>query len=232
MKRQATYEVATLPTTFKVNQIVMVYYEEAHRQGESTKLISRWIGPYRIHEVLSDSLFRVQHISTEHEITTHISRLRRFRPWVTRYVPDPERMAAVQPHGTAEFHIPVADDIATKELAPGDLGPDFVPQYTVERILDKRTPAEMHGKLVEYLVKFRGYAETEWQPEGLLAADDLIDAYEKFHPPEGGIPLTRQKCKSHRKQRLKALRLLVDKARDVLPPDSDPAKIPTYEWYM
>jgi hypothetical protein len=49
--RKLIFDQKTKDIAFELGNIVLVFYEEHHRPGQSTKLISRWIGPYRIQEI-------------------------------------------------------------------------------------------------------------------------------------------------------------------------------------
>ncbi|KXS10258.1 hypothetical protein M427DRAFT_37533 [Gonapodya prolifera JEL478] len=72
--------------------------------------------------ILLENLYSVHQISTEHKIMT--------------LPPD--------------FLEPVDPRIAQKDIAQGELGPDFEPAYTVKKILDKC----IAGNVVEYQVKY------------------------------------------------------------------------------
>ena len=50
-------------------------------------------------------------------------------------------------------------------------------EYSIERIIGKRT--NRHGK-IEYLVKWRGYPDTEdtWEPKANMDCPDLIEEFE------------------------------------------------------
>ena len=102
-RQQLRYNAAAQPLVLDEGMVVMVYYVEQARTGESTKFVSRWIGPYRITDRLGDCLFRVRHINTDEELTVHVSRLRLFRPWVTTYTPDPKRLSATKAHAIDDF---------------------------------------------------------------------------------------------------------------------------------
>ena len=49
-KRKNAYDSKHLDLVFEPDNVVMVYSEEAHRRGESTKFISKWKGPFRVVE--------------------------------------------------------------------------------------------------------------------------------------------------------------------------------------
>ena len=50
-------------------------------------------------------------------------------------------------------------------------------EYAIEKIVGKRT--NRHGK-IEYLVKWRGYPDSEntWEPKAQLACPEIIQEYE------------------------------------------------------
>ena len=61
---------------------VMVFHEETHTKDESTKLHSRYSGPYRISEVITPGkCYKVWHPQTGNEWTVNVDRLRAFDPW-------------------------------------------------------------------------------------------------------------------------------------------------------
>jgi hypothetical protein len=80
--RKAAYDEKHLDVTFDPDSVVMVYYEEAHRLGESTKLISKWVGPYRVIEAVNPVTYRVRHINTDKELIAHVNRLRKIQPYI------------------------------------------------------------------------------------------------------------------------------------------------------
>jgi hypothetical protein len=80
--RKASYDDKHLDVTFDPESVVMVYYEEAHRLGESTKLISKWVGPYRVVEAVNAVTYRVRHINTGNELIAHVNRLRKIKPYI------------------------------------------------------------------------------------------------------------------------------------------------------
>jgi transposase InsO family protein len=67
---------------FELGRKVMVYHQETRRIGESTKLESRYSGPYRVLEVLSEGkAYRLWHPRTDHEWIINEDRIRPFDPW-------------------------------------------------------------------------------------------------------------------------------------------------------
>ncbi|KAJ3336325.1 hypothetical protein HDU93_003082 [Gonapodya sp. JEL0774] len=162
--------LAAVTTPFDVNQLVMLCYKESRPTGEGTKLISKWIGPYHMTEKESENIFQLSHISTEHMIRTQMSQMCHYQPWITHYVPNPKRTAALPPHTTAELAQPVSPEIAQSDITQEELGPDFQPTYVVKAILDK---------MVE--------PDTESSFE-----DELIDTCKQKHPAPNGKVLTRR----------------------------------------
>jgi len=98
-KRKIAFDSKQLDVTFEPDNIVMVYSEEAHRKGESTKFISKWKGPFRIVRAIGPVTFRLVHLFTGNETTAHVNRLRKISP----YKPSP--MAD-------QFAVPTATDNA------------------------------------------------------------------------------------------------------------------------
>ena len=70
------------PRDLRIGRKVMVFHEETHTQGESTKMHSRYSGPYRIiEEVLRDKTLKLWHPQTGNEWTVNVDRIRPFDPW-------------------------------------------------------------------------------------------------------------------------------------------------------
>ena len=61
-KRKTQYDLKHLDVTFDIDSTVMVYSEEAHRKGESTKFASKWIGPCRVIKQVTPVTYRVEHL--------------------------------------------------------------------------------------------------------------------------------------------------------------------------
>ena len=58
---------------------------------------------------------------------------------------------------------------------------DDIPEYEVEKILDKREIKRGRNRIIQYLIKWKGYPEYEstWEPmTNLINAPDIIREYE------------------------------------------------------
>ena len=172
-KRKIAFDSKQLDVTFEPDNIVMVYSEEAHRKGESTKFISKWKGPFRIVRAIGPVTFRLVHLFTGNETTAHVNHLRKISP----YKPPPT---------ADQFAVPTATDNADLNADPGFLAndPEAVapatsdddgqPAYEMESVLGKRT---LNGN-VQYLIKFRGYDAPEWCWDADIFGRALVEQFE------------------------------------------------------
>jgi hypothetical protein len=116
----------------------------------------KYTGPYKIIEKISDVVYRLELPPTLHvHPVFHISRLKRFHT----------RPAELQPPSQAE------------EVPPPPVIVDDHEEYEVENILAKRR----FGRVVKYLVKWRGYPieASTWQSvDDLANAADIVRQFE------------------------------------------------------
>jgi hypothetical protein len=69
--------------TFEIGRKVMVYHQESRTKGESTKLESRFSGPYRIIEILDEGkTYKLWHPQTGKEWVMNVDRIKPFDPWI------------------------------------------------------------------------------------------------------------------------------------------------------
>jgi hypothetical protein len=140
----------------------------------SKKLMWKYTGPYKIIEKISDVVYRLELPPTLHvHPVFHISRLKRFHT----------RPAELQPPSQAE------------EVPPPPVIVDDHEEYEVENILAKRR----FGRVVKYLVKWRGYPieASTWQSvDDLANAADIVRQFEARRQRSieddahlGGVPL-------------------------------------------
>ena len=70
------------PINYDLGRRVMIFHEETHAMGESTKLHSRYSGPYRVTEqIIPGKCYKVWHPQTGNEWTVNVDRMRAFDPW-------------------------------------------------------------------------------------------------------------------------------------------------------
>ncbi|CDR49787.1 RHTO0S33e00188g1_1 [Rhodotorula toruloides] len=115
-------------------------YKSKHGHGRAAKLFPRWDGPFEVVEVFPDtSTYRLQltHDDKSHPVF-HISKLKR-------------------------YNLNNADNFPSREPPrPGPIDVDGEEEYEVEAIVDEKGK----GRGLRYLVKWRGYPDTDngWEP--------------------------------------------------------------------
>jgi hypothetical protein len=133
--------------TFATGDLVLVdsrdrrmRYKSRHGDGRAAKLFPRWDGPFKVVEVFRDtSTYRLQltHDDKSHPVF-HISKLKRYNPNDTNNFPSRE------------------------PPRPGPIDVDGEEEFEVEAIVDEKGK----GRGLRYLVKWRGYPDTDngWEP--------------------------------------------------------------------
>ncbi|POM61480.1 LOW QUALITY PROTEIN: reverse transcriptase, partial [Phytophthora palmivora] len=137
-----------LKSGFAIGDAVWLYIPKV-QTGLSRKLAHMWHGPFRIDEMLDDFRVRLKVEDTGYRVNpwVHVSRLK------------PRALFPRRP--TLELEIPEDDDFDAALLPEDSWEPDAEnDEYEVEKILDTRTRTSK--RLREYLVKWKGYDETEW----------------------------------------------------------------------
>ena len=76
-RHKRTYDLKQFQNNYKVGNQVLLY-TPAVKKGKSKTLSSRWTGPYRIIEVLSDVVFRVRLSGQVKDKIVHHNRLKPF----------------------------------------------------------------------------------------------------------------------------------------------------------
>ena len=178
-KRKSVYDAKHLDVTFDPDNTVMVYADEAFRKGESTKFLSRWIGPFRVISEVTGVTYQLEHLRTGRTIIAHVNRIRKVNAAVR------DEMAAV---AVPTFEQPASVDLA---LDPGVPAPeptiptptasaeDGRPGYEMERILSMKVGAD---KGTWYLVKFRGYDDPEWTRDVDIDGRDMVKEIRRQFP--------------------------------------------------
>ncbi|KAK1928984.1 Ribonuclease HI [Phytophthora citrophthora] len=149
---------------FAVGDAVWLYIPKV-QTGLSRKLAHMWHGPFRIDEMLDDFRVRLKVEDTGYRVNpwVHVSRLK------------PRALFPRRP--TMELEIPEDDDFDAALLPEDSWEPDTEnDEYEVEKILDTRWSKRTRTsrRLREYLVKWKGYDETEWLPLSKLNCGALL----------------------------------------------------------
>ena len=149
--------------TFKVDDSVMLSTANLRAKGRSAKLLPRFIGPYKVLEVINPVAYKVDIPSSLriHNVF-HVSLL---KPYIDGAEAFPDREQVLRP-------------------PPEDLNEEGEELWEVEEIVGKRRRKVKKGRrtrmVTEYLVKWKGYPEWEnsWEPErGLRQAKETIQAF-------------------------------------------------------
>lgn len=156
-ERQARYYNAKRkrPPTFAKDQLVWLSTKNFRIKDRTKKLTAKWVGPYRISEVISEHAYRL-------DLPTHMRINNSFH------------VSLLEPYAANPFEGRMPDPPPPVEVEGED-------EFEVKEILDCR---RNRGRL-EYLVRWLGYLpdEDSWQPASNLAnAKDLVDQFHKKYP--------------------------------------------------
>ncbi|POM73630.1 Reverse transcriptase [Phytophthora palmivora] len=153
-----------LKSGFVAGDAVWLYIPKV-QPGLSRKLAHMWHGPFRIQEIHDNFRVKLRVENTGYRVNpwVHVSRLK------------PRGLFPKRP--TVEIEVNEDDDFDAALLPEDSWEPDAVnDEYEVERILDlrwtKRTRTSR--RIREYLVKWKGYDETEWLPVSKLNCGALL----------------------------------------------------------
>ena len=130
--------------------LVVIYYQEPHVVGESTKFRSKWSIPFRVVRKMENGVnYEVQSLRDPSlRKVVHVSRIRKFHPW-TPYMdnPLPDHVDISLPF---PGYIPSEDEPAV--VLPSE-------DYEIDRIFDQFN--ESNGKMRKtwFLVHWAGYPE-------------------------------------------------------------------------
>lgn len=139
-----------------------------HLTAHSHKLLSKYIGPFPVTDVISPVVVRLQ-LPEQFKIhpTFHISRLKHFHSDHTSF--------------------PGRDQEEMKRPGPIMLEDYEEPHYVVEKILGKRVVGKGKKKRNQYLVLWQGYprAEASWEDEHRVKeAREAVEEYEQREQEE------------------------------------------------
>ncbi|POM57600.1 Hypothetical protein PHPALM_37864, partial [Phytophthora palmivora] len=153
-----------LRSGFAAGDAVWLYIPKV-QPGLSRKLAHMWQGPFRIQEIHDNFRVKLRVENTGYRVNpwVHVSRLK------------PRALFPKLP--IVEMEVSEDDDFDAALLPEDSWEPDVVnDEYEVERILDlrwtKRTRTSR--RIREYLVKWKGYDETEWLPVSKLNCGALL----------------------------------------------------------
>ncbi len=157
-QRQAQYaDRNRREITFVVGDSVLLSTEHLSLKNKdrTKKLLSKYIGPFKVKRVISQVAYELELPSTMHiHPVFHVSKLK-----------------VVKDSGSALPGRSVAEQ-APERPPPELINEDGEEEWEVERILKKRTVKRgKNSKRIEYLVQWRGYPEWEqtWEPARNLA---------------------------------------------------------------
>jgi hypothetical protein len=144
--------------TFKIGDEVLLSTRDlqlvaAPGQPRAAKLVARFVGPFRVVEVVNDNAYKLDLPPQLHIYPVqNVSKLRRYVSSPERFAGRPEPAARPPPEFT--------------DATGGDV-------YEVERILAQRRGQR---RRVEYLVKWKGYPNEDcsWVPVGNLDCPETL----------------------------------------------------------
>jgi hypothetical protein len=153
-----------LKSGFATGDAVWLYIPRV-QTGLSRKLAHLWHGPFRIQEIHDDFRVKLRIENSGYRVNpwVHVSRLK------------PRALFPRRP--TVEIEVDDEDDFDAALLPEDSWEPgEESGQYEVEKILDirwsKKTRTSRRTR--EYLVKWKGYDETDWLPVSKLSCGALL----------------------------------------------------------
>lgn len=163
-KKQAAYaDRRRREVKLQVGEQVLLSTEHLSLKVESQtrKLFAKYIGPFKIKRVVSDVAYELELPPTLHiHPVFHISKLKQY---IDGSVEFPHR----------ELQLP--------DRPPPEIADDGEEVWEVEEVLDKRVVRRGRKNCIEYLVKWKGYADYEntWEPDSnLQQAQEKIKQYQ------------------------------------------------------
>jgi hypothetical protein len=172
-QRQAEYaNKRRREVTFRVGDQVMLSTENLNVGERKRKLTPKYTGPFVVEEVKSPVAYRLRlppQLARIHNVF-HVSLLK------------PYRVDDGQFTGRPQINRPPPEIIDGEE------------EWEVERILDHRTRRVGRGTVVEYLVKWLGYPDSDnsWVPSGDVHAATLVKEYQRHLTEQSQLPPRRQ----------------------------------------
>ena len=172
-RTQAKYaDQARREVSYKVGDRVMLSTANLSYRGKTAKLLPKFVGPYPVVAVKGPNAYELKLPVT---LMVHpVFNVSRLKPFVDGSHQFPERRQEDRP-------------------AP-ELVDDGAEVYEVEKILDSRTNLFAGRRRTEFLVKWRGYPDSDntWEPEShLLGAHDAVQDFlttNFVHPAHHHVP--------------------------------------------
>ena len=170
--RKQDVEFSTGDDNVEAADLVVIYYQEPHVVGESTKFKSKWSIPYRVIRRMENKVnYEIQSLrDPNHRKVVHVSRMRKFHPWtpyVENHIPGHIDLSLPFPG-----YVPAPDEPAV--VLPSE-------DYEIDRILDQYT--ETNGRLRKtwYLVHWAGYPEdsVSWVLQDDVKAIAVVKEWKK-----------------------------------------------------
>jgi hypothetical protein len=155
--------------TFQIGEKVWVQHVTV-TNDRIPKMDHTWFGPFEIKEQTSALNYRVKDLSNSGPSKiVHVSRLKQYHSPENRVI-DKNEPVSVHPVSEGLQKEEIKEDIG--ELVPGD--------YEIEAILDKKKKKLGRKFHVHYLIKWKGYPESEnsWIRAHQIDAPDLIKKFE------------------------------------------------------
>jgi hypothetical protein len=161
-QRQAKYaDERRRELAFNVDDMVMLSTQHLKTDDKARKLLSKYIGPFRVKQVVNASAYELE-LPAKYRIhpVFHISKL---KPFVSDSAVFPGRQQA-------------------DSRPSAEVGSDGEERWEVEKVVDKRVIRRGKNRHVEYLVEWKGYPawERTWEPvANLRLAKHAIQTYEQ-----------------------------------------------------
>jgi transposase InsO family protein len=156
----------------KPADLVVIYYEEPHVVGESTKFRSKWSVPFRVIRRMENGVnYEVQGIrNPQLKKVVHVSRMRKFNPW-TPYFENhpPEHIDISLPF---PGYKPSVDE--PKTVLPST-------DYEIDEILDQYNEVNNKSRKTWYLIHWAGYPDdaVAWVLSEEVRAADVVKEWKK-----------------------------------------------------
>jgi transposase InsO family protein len=150
--------------------LVVLYYQEPHIVGDSTKYKSTWSVPFRVVRQMPNRVnYEVANVrNPSSRKIVHVANMRRYYPWVgySDSIP-PDHIDLSVPFPTYQ---PKKDD--PPKLSHSD-------DFSIDEILDEYSEGKGKSKRTWYLVHWQGYAKDEvsWVSSKRVQANDIVKAW-------------------------------------------------------
>jgi transposase InsO family protein len=158
--------------TIKPADLVVIYYQEPHVVGESTKFRSKWSVPFRVVRQMSNGVnYEVQGIrNPDMKKIVHVSRIRKYNPWTPYF----ENLPPDHIDISLPFPGYVPDKNEPKTVLPST-------DYEIDQILDQYTEQNGKSRKIWYLIHWAGYPDdaVAWVLSEEVRAIDIVKEWKK-----------------------------------------------------